>query len=153
MKNENAYLYYQLRIKLLTHMLGTGSEASIYNKHNLEKAKKEIEKANKLVGRVTKALGKYVGAEITDDKQVAELKGVVNAYCALVGRTVELPNSVEDLLDLSKELDAEFKLMTEEGKTVSNPRHTHDPRKLERECSDHDQWWRWNYLQKQDPDR
>ena len=89
-------------------MLGTATKGSIYYEHVLEKAKKEIAKVNKLSGRVTKALEKYKGVDISEDKTLSELQSVVRTYCQLMGKPLELPNDIEELLEVAKKYDEEF---------------------------------------------
>lgn len=110
--------YYKLQFKLTNPMLGTATETSIYYEHVLEKAKKEIKKANNLGKAVTKALSKFQGPEITEDKTVKELKGVVAAFCQLVGRPLTLPDSVPELLDLATELEEDFNAQLKTGDQV-----------------------------------
>lgn len=110
--------YYKLQFMLTNPMIGTATETSIYYEHVLEKAKKEIAKANKLGKMVTKALSKFQGPEITEDKTVKELKGVVAAFCQLVGKPLTLPDTVEELLALATELEEDFNAQLKTGDQV-----------------------------------
>lgn len=105
MKN---FKYYEIKFKLLTPMLGTATETSIYQEHVLEKAKKEIAKANKLGQRINKALDKYKGDDISKNKEVSELQSVMRVYLQLLGKPLEVPKDVEKLLELNQELEEEF---------------------------------------------
>lgn len=92
------YVYYKLQLKLLSPMLGTCTEVSIYHEHVLQKAKKEIEKANRLGSKITKAIAKYKGENISEEKEVLELQAVLRAYCQLLGKQIDMPTSVEEIL-------------------------------------------------------
>lgn len=96
MKGFDMFTYWKVDFRLISEMLGTATEASIYDKHILQKAKKEIQKANKLSGKITKAVQKYKGQEIPEQKEVEELKSVIRAYQGVVGKITELPDSVEE---------------------------------------------------------
>lgn len=103
------FTYYRVDFKLITPMLGTATETSIYHTHVIEKAKKEIAKANKLGSKISKPLDKYKGSDITEDKHVKELQGVTRSFCQLMGKPLDVPNNIEDLLTLNVKLDEEFK--------------------------------------------
>ena len=110
MTNEH-FDYYRLDFKLKTPMLGTATRTSIYYEHVLEKAKKEIAKANKLkkeITKVTKSSENYVGSEISDSKQLSELQGVIRTYCQLVGRSLDVPDNLDELLSLATTLEVEY---------------------------------------------
>jgi len=113
------FTYYKLQLKLLTPMLGTGTEASIYHEHVIEKAKKEIASANRLAAKVAKAQQKYVGAELTEDKSLKELKSVLRTYCQLVGRPLDIPsNDAQAILIMAQEVEAEFQEQIKARETV-----------------------------------
>jgi hypothetical protein len=112
------WTYFKLELKLQTDMLGTCCEASIYNEHVLQKAKKEIAKANKLTGKLEKSLQKYQGSEISFEKELLELKAVIRAYQAHVGRRDELPDDIDELLEYAKELEAEYAELVSAGETA-----------------------------------
>ena len=100
--------YYEIQFRLRTIMLGTTSEVSVHYEHVLEKAKKAIAKANKLGTRINKALDKYKSDKISDDQVLQELQGVMRHYCQLMGKPLDVPNNVEELLEKNKELEEEF---------------------------------------------
>jgi len=109
------YDYYSVRFKLMTEMLGTCTSASIWQKHIIEKAKKEIAKANKLSGKITKALEKYRGEDISTEKNISELKGIIRSYQQMLGKRDELPESIDELLEYAQEIEADFTEMCKEG--------------------------------------
>lgn len=96
-------------------MLGTATEVSIYNEHILQRAKKEIKKANKLGEKVTKVLAKYQGPDISEAKEIAELKGVLRAYQELTGNKEDIPDNVEAILAMAKECEEEFNEIVKAG--------------------------------------
>jgi hypothetical protein len=107
-KQMSNFVYYKVSFKLRSPMLGTATDTSIYFEHVLEKAKKEIKQANILGSKVSKALDKYQGSDISDDKTVAELQGVIRTFCQLMGKPLDVPGTVEEILAKAKELEAEF---------------------------------------------
>lgn len=118
--SEN-YDYYRVDFKLKTPMLGTATRASIYYEHVLEKAKKEIAKANKLkkeLNKVTKSSEKYVGDSISESKELTELQSVIRTYCQLVGRVLDMPDNLDELLSLATTLESEYDEKIKERDTV-----------------------------------
>lgn len=102
--------YYKVEFKLTAPMLGTATQTSIYYQHIITKAQKEIEKANKLGDKITKALAKFKGTEpITPEKELAEMQSVLRTFCALVGKSLTVPNNINDILEMSKVLEDEFR--------------------------------------------
>ena len=114
----NNFDYYRVEFRLQTDMLGTCCEASIYNEHVLQKAKKEIAHVNALRGKVSKHLDKYVGSEITFEKELLDLKKVIRAYQAIVGKVEDLPDDYDDLLDYAKQIDEEYAAAIKRGETA-----------------------------------
>jgi hypothetical protein len=116
------FVYYNLKIRLRTEMLGTCTQASIYDTHVLKKAQKMIKEANKMSGKVTKALAKYQGTEIKPEKEREELAGIVRRYQELLGKKDPLPDDVESLLEfvceLEDELDAAVESKDQKAATV-----------------------------------
>jgi hypothetical protein len=102
------FTYYKLQLLLLTEQLGTGTEASIYNKHVQEKAKKEIGEANRLAKKLSKNLEKYKGADFQEGKAIAELKGILRSYMERTGLKHELPDEVMALLEKAAEIKEEW---------------------------------------------
>lgn len=115
---KNNYVYYKVSLKLLTPMLGTGTEVSIYHEHVLQKAKKEIEKANKLAGKLSKAMAKYKGSEITPQKELEEIQGLLRAQCQIVGKQVDIPNDVDGVLALAGEIQKDIEESLKEGQST-----------------------------------
>lgn len=109
------YNYYELSLKLLRPMLGTCTDASIYNEHVLQKAKKEIKRVNSLLKKVAKSAQKYVGSEITEAKEVEELKGILRTFQELTGDKEELPNTVDELLECAKDIEDRWNEMVKSG--------------------------------------
>jgi hypothetical protein len=101
------FSYYKLEIRFRVPMLATGTKASIWHQHVISKAKKELTTAKKLSGKITKAIEKHQD-NIPELKEVEELKSIIRAYTALTGIPHALPDTVEELLELSKEVEAEF---------------------------------------------
>lgn len=102
------FTYYKLDLHLLTEQLGTCTEASIHAKHVLEKAKKEIQIANRLATKLTKSLEKYKGADFPEQKEILELKGILRSYMERTGLKHDLPDSVEELVQLSLKVKEEW---------------------------------------------
>lgn len=107
MKEAN-FKYYNIQFKLLTPMLGTATETSIYHEHIIEKAKKQIARANKLGRTITKALDKYKGSVIPETKEISELQSVMRVYLQLLGKPLDVPNDTKELLDMNQELEEKF---------------------------------------------
>lgn len=104
----SAFKYYRLQLKLLTEQLGTCTEASIYSKHVQEKAKKELAEANRLTKKLSKSVEKYKGVEFSENKEIAELKGIINAFMSRTGVKHDLPDDVSELLEVAKKVKAEW---------------------------------------------
>lgn len=102
------FAYYRIEFKLLSCMLGTGTQASIWNQHVQEKAKKEIAKLNKTTKRLSAASLKYGGTEISADKEIEEIKGCIRATEEVLGKKGDLPVTMPDLLAYANELAVEF---------------------------------------------
>lgn len=102
------FVYYRISFRLLTPMLGTATETSIHHEHVIEKAKKEIAKANRLSGKISKALDKFKGSDISEKKEVKELQAVLRTYLQLLGRPLDVPESVGPILEIAAELEQEF---------------------------------------------
>jgi len=105
---SSSFTYYKLQLRLLTEQLGTCTEASIYEKHVQEKAKKEIGEANRLATKLTKNLAKYKGVDFPEDKAIEELKGILRSYMERTGLKHELPEGLVDLLEKAAEIKAEW---------------------------------------------
>ncbi len=109
--------YYEVKFMLQRPMLGTCTETSIYNEHVLQKAKKEIKAANRLGNKVTKALDKYKGDDISESKEVEELKGVIRTYQELLGKKDTLSNDPTELLEYAKEMEEEYNELVSQGES------------------------------------
>ena len=111
------YVYYRVQFKLIREMLGACCAASIWNEHVIQKSKKEIKAANILSNRITKHRQKYIGPDISDDKQVKELQGILRRFSELTGEVVEIPDDIDELLETAKEFEQllEEKLSTKDS--------------------------------------
>lgn len=117
--NRNEYFnYYRVTFKLLTPLLATCTKTSIYHKHVIDTAKKEMEKVNKLGVKVTKALEKYKGSELSEKKEIQELQAVLRTYCQIMGKIINIPSTVEEILILAKELEEEFNTRVDDDNLV-----------------------------------
>ena len=107
------FKYYRVEFKLATEMLGTIPGASIYHKHVITKAKKEIAKVNKLSGKIAKSLAKYQDVNFSEHKEIEEIKGCIRGFSQLTGKPVDIPSdiTIEDLLLLAEEAEEEYKLI------------------------------------------
>lgn len=115
-KDTPLWTYYKVDFLLVREFLGTLPEASIYEEHVIAKAKKEIKRANALKGRITKALEKYKGVEISDAKEIAEIKGIIMSYAELTGKPrTDLPNTKKELKVIWEEVEAEFEALIKAG--------------------------------------
>ena len=115
-KTGPVWSYYKYEVRLLREMLGTCPEAGVHKKYVIDKAREEIDKANKLNKKIlSKQLEKFKGVEITKEKELSELKGIVRAYQDLAKNVTPLPSTVEELLDLAKILEEEFNAISGEG--------------------------------------
>jgi len=102
------FLYFELKLRLISEQFATLPEASILAKHVQEKAKKEIKQANSLAKKLAKSQEKYKGVDFPEKKEVEELKGVLRAYMGRTGTVYEIPNTVPELLELAEEVKKEF---------------------------------------------
>lgn len=120
MSNE-IWNYYKLELKLKTPMMGPGSSIELFKAHVIEKAKKEIAKANKLGAKVAKSMEKFKGSEISEKKELLELQSLLRGYCQLLGKQVEIPETVEGVLELSQELSKELETVLENENSGARP--------------------------------
>ncbi len=101
--------YYKFEIRLTSEQLGTCTEASIYNDHILKKSQKAIAEANKLRKRTLKAFEKYKGTEaIPEEKEIAEVQGVIRRYQEVLGKQEDLPTEMKELLEYAESLNNEY---------------------------------------------
>jgi len=116
MAHPKFFKYYKVTYKLLTEMLGTCSEASIWNVHVIKKAMKQIKKANQLTGKLNKIAEQFIGDEISPEKHIAELQGIINAFSELIGEHVkDMPNDVAKLLGLAEEIENKYREILKSG--------------------------------------
>lgn len=120
--SDDPFVYYKLDLRLRTEMLGTCTQASIYNAHVLKKAQKMIKEVNKLSGKVTKALAKYQGTEIKPEKERDELVGIIRRYQEVLGKKESIPEDIEEVLnyccELEEELDKEVESKDQKAATI-----------------------------------
>ncbi len=108
--------YYEVKFKLTREFLGTCSEASIWDDHILQKAKKMIQQSNAMGKKVTKAFDKYKGDEILEEKNIAEIQGIITTFSGLVGKPIDkMPDNMVDLLLLSETIEEEFQEAVKRG--------------------------------------
>lgn len=110
MSSMSFYDYWEILFKLIRPMFGTASEASIWDQHVLEKGKKEVQRMNKLL----KKIGKFMD-EITEQKEIEEIKGCIRAIEAVVGEAEPLPDDKQELLEYGAELSKTYETMIEAG--------------------------------------
>jgi hypothetical protein len=116
-ENGPVWEYYRINFKLIREMLGTCTEASIMKQHVIEKAKKQIKKANRLGDKISKALDKFIGSEITEEKEIKEIQGVIRTFAELTGKPTAdpLPTNMNKLLKLAEQLEEEFNELVRQG--------------------------------------
>lgn len=115
MSNNKLFVFKRVHYLFITDVLGTCTEAELYYIHVLKKNQKEIVKANKIQGKIAKSLEKYKGPEISADKEVAELKGILRAVQEKLGRRDQLPDSIEELITFARELNEEYEEAVAKG--------------------------------------
>lgn len=115
------YRYYRVALRLFRPQLGSCPDTSIYYEHKLKKAKDDIKRANKLAEKIGKRLNKetkkWVGPEITDDKEIKELTACVRSYQALTGIFGDIPTDKEELLAYAKDLQIAHDEMIKQGES------------------------------------
>lgn len=134
---ESPFVYYRLKLKLLSPQLGTCTEASIYEEHVLKKAQKLIKEANKQSGKLTKLADKYKGEEIPENKQVEELKGIIKRQQEILGKADILPSTITELLAYASTLDEEMKELVAKGEEKRPTIFMRDPKTGEVMISTH----------------
>lgn len=119
-KRNGNWDYYSLSFMLRTEMLGTCAEASIWETHVIERAKKAAKEANKLGTRLNKVLDKFKGTEITDQTQIVEVQGIIRSYAELTGKpvNVDLPDDLAQCLKIASEIEAEYHALLKKGDMV-----------------------------------
>ncbi len=119
--------YYKLNLKMIREMLGTCPSSDIMHEHVIQKARKQIAEANKLDRKLSKKLDKFVGDEISARKEILELQGILRTYMQILGKQVELPENLSELLQLSKELNEEIEEMIKNGESRKMTVFMRDP--------------------------
>lgn len=109
------FIYYKLQLKLTSEMLGTCTEASIYDQHILKKTQKMIQEAHRLANKSKKAYEKYLGTELSPDKEIQELQAVLRRYQEVIGRKEEIPSQADQLFSYIEKLKIEFDEKVSEG--------------------------------------
>lgn len=115
MSNNKLFVFKKVSYLFITNLLGTCTEAELYYEHVLKKAQKEIAKANKIQGKIAKSLEKYKGVSISQDKEASELKGILRTVQEKIGRKDPLPDSIEELLVVAKDLNEEYEELVAKG--------------------------------------
>jgi hypothetical protein len=111
------FVYKKVRYRFLTEVLATCTEVELYHEHILKKAQKDIALANKLRGKIVKSLEKYKGVEISEQKELDELKAVLRSYQERVGKRDPIPDNKADLLIYAKEVNEEYEALVAKGET------------------------------------
>lgn len=101
------FVYLGLKITLIRDMFGTMPKGSIQAAHVLKQQKDMIKQLNKLAAKIAKTRKNTPTApELSETKEVAELQGVIRRYQELVGEMNEMPSTVDELVELAKDLEA-----------------------------------------------
>lgn len=132
--------FYRIGIRLTSPQLGTCSNSNIWMDHVLAKSKKMIAEANKMslklekiqdkktktskksddetARQLAKPLQKYAGAEISNEKEVSEIQGIVRRYQELLGKSEDIPSEPEELYAYARKLDEDFNELVKAGEAV-----------------------------------
>jgi len=97
--------YYELFLKLREPALGTNASVDIMKEHVINKSRKQIELANKSKKKISKSLKKYVGENISEQKEIEELQGILRAQQELLNVKEEIPDRLEELLVYAEDLE------------------------------------------------
>lgn len=124
--NKN-FSYYKLQLKTLREMLGTCPSCDVMHEHVIEKARKQIKEANALESKMTKKLNKFLGDDISAMQEIKELQNIIRTYSQILGKTIELPEELSSLLELSKELNIEMESMIKSGSAQKATVFMRDP--------------------------
>lgn len=101
-----AFSYYGLNIRLRSNFLGTNpSSADVLKDHVIEKSRKQIAEANRGHKKVLKTLKKFVGDDITTQKELEELRGIIRGQQELLGVREDIPEDVKGIIAYSEELE------------------------------------------------
>ena len=112
---NDLFLYYKCVVRFIRPCLGTCTDASIYDEHVINKAREQIKKANLQTKKISRSLDKFRGSEISENKEVLELQGIIRQYMQVIGKMTDIPDNVEELLSKAQELKEEFDDMCIEG--------------------------------------
>lgn len=102
---KQVFDYYSLQLRLRQPCLGTNSSVDIMHEHVIKKSREQISLANASSKKISKSLKKYVGPNITEEKEIEELKGILRAQQELLNIKEEIPNTVNEIINYSKELE------------------------------------------------
>ena len=106
---DTSFLYFEVKLYLFREMLGTCPAVSIYEQHVLQKNIKEIADANRQHAKLTKLTARFWGSEeIPEEKQIAEIQGLVKHLLMRLGKADTIPDERAALLDYAKELEEEW---------------------------------------------
>jgi hypothetical protein len=103
------FSYFKLRIHVLNDLLGTNPECSIYHDHIIQKTRKLAQEASKLGSKCSKALKKYQGTTISESDELSQLQGLLKSYIELSGEVIEIPDTVEGVLEAAKIVEEKWK--------------------------------------------
>lgn len=116
------YDFYNVKLRLTRPMLGTCSEASIWEAHVLKRAQKEIKRANTLEKKLLKSSDKWIGESISENKEFQEMLGIFRTYKQLLGEPIDgggMPETVEEVLEQSIPLKAKLEERIAASQAVS----------------------------------
>jgi len=97
--------YYDLQLRLREPMLGTNASVDIMHEHVINKSREQIKLANAASKKISKSLKKYKGENISQQKEIEELKGILRAQQELLNVKEEIPNALDDILLYSKDVE------------------------------------------------
>lgn len=103
---NKVFSYYELSIRLREPMLGTNASTDIMREHVINKSREMIKLANKSQKKIAKNLKKFVGVEISEQKEIEELKGILRAQQELICIKEEIPEDIVEILAYGKDLEA-----------------------------------------------
>ena len=98
------FSYYELQIKMIQPLLATTPCADIAQDHIFSKNKKLIKAANSATSKLSKKIEKYLGDEISENKEYQEMCGIIRNFENILSRKIELPPTLPELMQLNKEL-------------------------------------------------
>lgn len=105
-KMNKVFSYFELSLRLRNEMLGTCASTNIYKEHIINKSREMIKLANKSQKKISKNLKKFVGVEISEEKEIEELKGILRAQQELICVKEDIPETIEEILEYARDLEA-----------------------------------------------